>query len=235
MMRYTQPHSWPAHNCSQPPALRPCPRTQRGPAARSAAALGTPRSPITISLRPMKNCGSSAAARGGLAAGWGNSTQHQQHIVRSSQEEDLVNWLNSLTSDIKFIQFTGIGIIGSHLAPTSFERQEECRWDDKAADSLLTGDGGDLREGELEQHLLLVIHHVHARPVHRDYHIVLGQVGTWTKFMDVWRISFRSVLRSRLQCTSCKYTSPLQNHISWWKPVRKEKIQQRYRRLNGFN
>ena len=95
-MRYTQ-HSWPAHNCSQPPALRPCPRTQRGPAARSAAALGTPRSPITISLRPMKNCGSSAAARGGLAAGWGNSTQHQQHIVRSSQEEDLVNWLNSLT------------------------------------------------------------------------------------------------------------------------------------------
>ena len=44
---------------------------------------------------------------------------------------------------------------------------------------LLTRDGGDLWEGELEEDLLLVIHHVHPRPVHRDDHVVLRQVRTW--------------------------------------------------------
>ena len=37
------------------------------------------------------------------------------------------------------------------------------------------GDGSDLREGELEQDLLLVIHHVHPRPVDRDDDVILGQ------------------------------------------------------------
>ena len=46
------------------------------------------------------------------------------------------------------------------------------------ADLLLTGDGGYLREGELQQDLLLVIHHVHPRPVDGDDDVILGQVGT---------------------------------------------------------
>ena len=95
---------WPAHNCSQPPALRPCPRTQRGPAARSAAALGTPQ-PNNNFTSPHEELRLERSSTGlGWAgwAGWGNSTQHQQHIVRLSQEEDLVNWLNSLTYRYSF-------------------------------------------------------------------------------------------------------------------------------------
>ena len=43
-------------------------------------------------------------------------------------------------------------------------------------DSLLAGDVGDLREGQLQQHLLLVVHHVDAGPVDGDDDVVLGQV-----------------------------------------------------------
>ena len=42
--------------------------------------------------------------------------------------------------------------------------------------SLLTGDLCDLWEAELEQHLLLVVHHVHASPVDGDDDVVLRQV-----------------------------------------------------------
>ncbi len=45
--------------------------------------------------------------------------------------------------------------------------------------SLLAGDVRDLREWELEEDLLLVVHHVHAGPVHGDDDVVLGQVRTW--------------------------------------------------------
>ena len=36
----------------------------------------------------------------------------------------------------------------------------------------------DLGEGEFEQHVFLVIHDVHASPVHGDDHLVLWQAGT---------------------------------------------------------
>ncbi len=36
---------------------------------------------------------------------------------------------------------------------------------------------GDLREGALEEDVLLVIHNVHSSPVHRNDHLVLGQRG----------------------------------------------------------
>ena len=49
------------------------------------------------------------------------------------------------------------------------------------SDLLLTGDAGDFREGELEEDLLLVVHHVHPGPVHRNDHIVLRKVGAWEK------------------------------------------------------
>ena len=43
-------------------------------------------------------------------------------------------------------------------------------------DLLLTGDSGDLGEGELEQNLLLVIDNVHPGPVDSDDDVVLGQI-----------------------------------------------------------
>jgi hypothetical protein len=46
---------------------------------------------------------------------------------------------------------------------------------------LLTRDSGDLWEGELQQDLLLVVHHIDTSPVHSDYHIILRQVGPWNK------------------------------------------------------
>ena len=42
----------------------------------------------------------------------------------------------------------------------------------------MAGDAGDLREGEFEQDLLLVVDDVDAGPVDRDDDVVLGQVGT---------------------------------------------------------
>ena len=46
-------------------------------------------------------------------------------------------------------------------------------------DLLLTGDGGDLREGELQQDLLLVVHHIDSGPVDGNDDVVLGQIWTW--------------------------------------------------------
>ena len=46
-------------------------------------------------------------------------------------------------------------------------------------DLLLTGDSGDLREGELQQDLLLVVHHIDSGPVDGNDDVVLGQIWTW--------------------------------------------------------
>ena len=45
----------------------------------------------------------------------------------------------------------------------------------------MTGDSGDLREGELQQDLLLVIHNIDPGPVDSDDDVVLGQIWTWDK------------------------------------------------------
>ena len=42
----------------------------------------------------------------------------------------------------------------------------------------MTGDSGDLGEGELQQNLLLVIDHVHSGPVDGDDDVVLGEIWT---------------------------------------------------------
>jgi hypothetical protein len=46
---------------------------------------------------------------------------------------------------------------------------------------LLTRDCGDLWEGELEEDLFLIVHHIDPSPVHSNYHIVFGQVRTCSK------------------------------------------------------
>jgi len=47
--------------------------------------------------------------------------------------------------------------------------------------SLLAGDAGDLREGEFQQDLLLVVNHVDASPIHRNNHVILGKIWTLNK------------------------------------------------------
>ena len=42
---------------------------------------------------------------------------------------------------------------------------------------LLTSDGCDFGEGELQQHLLLIVDHVDTRPIDSDDDVVLGQIG----------------------------------------------------------
>ena len=42
----------------------------------------------------------------------------------------------------------------------------------------MTGDSGDLREGELQEDLLLVVHHIDSGPVDGDDDVVLGQIWT---------------------------------------------------------
>ena len=91
---------------------RPCvPVLERSgapqPAVPRPSAL---RSPITISPRPMKNCGSSAAARGWLGEFDTTSTTHCQIIAGGG-----LGKLTQFTDLQIFILFT---VIGSCLAPT---------------------------------------------------------------------------------------------------------------------
>ena len=46
----------------------------------------------------------------------------------------------------------------------------------------MTGDSGDLREGEFQQNLLLVIDNIDPGPVDSDDDVVLGQIWTWDSF-----------------------------------------------------
>ena len=69
-------------------------------------------------------------------------------------------------------------------------------------DLLLTGDSGDLREGELQQNLLLVIDHIHPGPVDSDDDVVLGQIWTWkynssSRFITAGR---KNVVNASLGC-----------------------------------
>ena len=50
---------------------------------------------------------------------------------------------------------------------------------------LLAGNSGDLREGEFQKNLFLVINNIDTRPVDSDYHIVLGQVGAYQSDMSL--------------------------------------------------
>ena len=102
---------WPAHNCSQPPALRPCPRTQRGPAARSAAALGTPQ-PNNNFTSPHEELRLERSSTGlaGLGEFDTTSTTHCQIIAGGG-----LGKLTQFTDLQIFILFT---VIGSCLAPT---------------------------------------------------------------------------------------------------------------------
>ncbi len=63
---------------------------------------------------------------------------------------------------------------------------------------LLTRDCGDLWEGELEQDLLLVVHHIDPSPVHSNYHIVFGQVRTCSK-VEIFLFSTQEI---QLFCTT---------------------------------
>jgi hypothetical protein len=56
---------------------------------------------------------------------------------------------------------------------------------------LLTRDCGDLWEGELEQDLLLVVHHIDPGPVHSNYHIVFRQVRTCSK-VEIYKLLYAS-------------------------------------------
>ena len=115
---------WPAHNCSQPPALRPCPRTQRGPAARSAAALGTPQ-PNNNFTSPHEELRLERSSTGlvGLA-GLGEfdttSTTHCQIIAGGG-----LGKLTQFTDLQIFILFT---VIGSSLAPILYNCTFDRQW-----------------------------------------------------------------------------------------------------------
>ena len=43
---------------------------------------------------------------------------------------------------------------------------------------LATRHGGNFWEGQLQKHLLLIIHNINTCPVHSNDHIILGQVGS---------------------------------------------------------
>ena len=51
----------------------------------------------------------------------------------------------------------------------------------KLGDLLLAWDAGDFREGEFQQHLLLVVDDVHPGPVDGDDDVIFGQVGALMK------------------------------------------------------